>query len=107
MVADPPEKHLRRHTLVDTVQQLFDEARACLGRCELQGAAILELPLGSAEPVPRASAVSENLFPERGNAGEAYGSIRFVPAQALATRATMRQRASGDDQRVDFIVGQT
>ena len=35
MVADPPEEHLRRHTLVDAVQQLLDEARACFGGGEL------------------------------------------------------------------------
>jgi hypothetical protein len=75
MVTDPPEKHLRRHTLVDAVQQLFNKARACLSRCELQGTAIIELPLASAEPAPRASAVSEDLFPKRGNPSDAYGSI--------------------------------
>src|ERR1700730_2872737 len=52
MVADPPEKHLRRHTLVDAVEQLFDEARACLSDCELQWASAFELPLGRPKPVP-------------------------------------------------------
>jgi hypothetical protein len=107
MVADPPEEHLRRHALVNAVQQLLDEARACFCGGELQGAATLELALGRTEPMPGASAVSEDLFPERGDTSEAYGSVRFRPAQGLVPRATMRQRASGDDQRADLVAGQT
>jgi hypothetical protein len=75
MVADPPQEHLGRHALVNAVQQLLDEARACFCGGELQGAATLELVLGRAEMVPGASAVSEDLFPERGNTSEAYRSI--------------------------------
>ena len=84
MVADPPEKHLRRHALIDSVQQLFDETGAGFSGRELQRAATVKLPLGSPEPVPRAFAVSEDLFSKRGNTSKAYGSIRFLPAQSLA-----------------------
>ena len=107
MVADPPQEHLGRHALVNAVQQLLDEARACFCGGELQGAATLELVLGRAEMVPGASAVSEDLFPERGNTSEAYSSIRFLPAQGPVPRATMRQRASGHDQGEDLFAGQT
>ena len=61
----------------------FEEARACLSGRELQRAAILELPLGSTQPSPRAFAVPEHVFGKRGNTSEAYGSIRLVPAQGL------------------------
>jgi hypothetical protein len=88
MVAHPPEEDLRRHALVNAVQQLLDEARACFCGGELQGAAALELALGRTEPMPRASAVSEDLFPKRGNTSKAYSSIRFLPAQGLVPRAT-------------------
>jgi len=66
--------------LIATQLTAVDEARASLSGRELQWAAILKLPLGSAEPVPRASAVSKNLFRKRGNTGEAYSAIRFFPA---------------------------
>src|SRR2546425_863114 len=98
---------LGRHALVDSIQQLLDEAGACFSGRQLQRAATLELPLGSTEPVPRASTVSEDLLTKRGNASEAHGSIRFIPAQSLMPRAPMRQRASRHDQRVDLVVGQT
>ena len=99
--------NLGRHALVDAVQQLLDEARTCFGGGELQRAAPLELALGGTKPMPRAIAVFEDLFSERGNTSEAYGSIRFLPAQGLVPRATMRQRESRHNQRVDLVVGQT
>ena len=52
LIADPPEKHLGSHALVDPVQRLFDEARARFSRGELQRAAAVELPLGGTQPVP-------------------------------------------------------
>src|SRR6266498_3197022 len=97
MIADTTEKNLRRQALVDAVQELFDETRARLSGCQLQRTPTLELTLGSAQPMPRALAVSEDMFGKRGNASEAYGSIGFVPTQSLATRTPMRQRASGND----------
>src|SRR5713101_6908290 len=72
MVADPPEEHLRRHALVDSVQQLLDEAGACFSGRQLQRGATVELPLGGTQPAPRAFALSENLFTKRGNTGETY-----------------------------------
>ena len=107
MVADPPEKHLRRHALIDAVQQLLDEAGAGFGDHDLQRTPAIKLPLLGTEPVPPAIAVPEDLFRKGGNTGEAYRSIRFVPAQGLLPRAAMRQRAPGHDERVDLVVGQT
>ena len=52
MVADSPEDHLRGHALVDSVQQLFDEAGSRLSRHELERAAAFELPFGGTEPTP-------------------------------------------------------
>jgi hypothetical protein len=107
MVADPPEKHLRCQALVDAIQQLLDEARASLSAGELQRAATLELPLRRPEPTPRPFAVTEDLFPKRGQTRQADRAVRFVAAQPLVSRAAMRQRPSRHDERVDFVVGQT
>ena len=106
MIADAPEDHLRGHALVDAVQQLLDEAGAGFGDHELQRTATSKLPLPGTEPVPPAIAVPEDLFRKRGNAGETYGSIRFVPAQGLLPRAAMRQRTPGHDERIALLVGQ-
>src|ERR1700681_2896622 len=104
MVADPPENHLCRHALVDLVQQLFDEPSACFSGHKLERAAAVKLSFRGAKPTPCAFAVSEDLFSQRGDTREAYGPVRFFPAQRLPARATMRQRASRHHQRVDLIV---
>jgi hypothetical protein len=62
MIADSPEDHLRGHALVDSVQQLFDEAGASFGGHELERRAALELTLGRAEPMPGAARLAEHLF---------------------------------------------
>jgi hypothetical protein len=73
----------------------------------MKWSATVELSLGGPEPVPRARAVPEDLFAKRGDPGDTHGAIRLLLAQRCAPRASMRQGASRDDQRVDFIVGQT
>ena len=105
MQSDSHHGLLGRHALVNAVQQFLDKARARLSGGELQRAATLELPLGTTEPMPRASTVSEDLLTKRGNASQAHGSIRFIPAQSLMPRSRMRQRASRHDQRVDLVGG--
>jgi hypothetical protein len=52
MVADPPEDHLRRHALVDLVQQLFDEPSACFSGHKPERAAAVKLPFRGAKPTP-------------------------------------------------------
>src|SRR5260370_28565781 len=67
MVADPPEKHLPRHALVDTVQQLLDDAGARFGGRELELAANVQLSLGATGPSPFTFGFSVHLSPDRGN----------------------------------------
>ena len=52
MVADSPEDHLRGHALIDSVQQLFDEAGACFSGYELERAPVMKLPFGGTKPTP-------------------------------------------------------